>query len=119
MGFQGNLGDYLEAISDLLKENSTISLDSIKDTLSLPEEAISSAINFLCEKSLITRDGDKSISLTESGKEAIENITMLKDYILNFVDKDDNKDDSNSISDMLSMENFAKIKNFIDDNDKN
>ncbi len=118
MSFQGNYGEYLKAITDLLKENSTVSLSSIKDALQLPEEAISSAVDFLCEKSLIVKNGEKSISLTESGKEAIDNITMFRDYMMNFVDTDTSEKDNTSAVDMLNSENFAKIKNLIDRNNE-
>lgn len=108
MNIPENVSAEMEKIFKLLKDGSVLDIKEISEKLTVPTDNIVKVVKLLAEKDYVSENGNGKVSLTEVGKDAIGNLLLLKESLTGM------KNEESKVSDVINMENFAKIKNFID-----
>ena len=107
--------DYLEAILILQNKNGSVRSSDVADYMNVTRPSVSRAIGILKSGGFLVMNEDKTIALTDVGKEnarqVYERHCVLKDHLVSLgVDPEIAEQDACGIEHIISHESFEKIK---------
>lgn len=111
---------YLETILILSKRNPNVRSIDVANELSYKKPSVSVAMKNLRENGYITMDEERSIVLTETGRQIAETMlerhTLLSEWLERMgVSKETAVDDACRIEHVISAESFEAIKRLINE----
>ena len=117
MKIQESAEDYLEMILILSNQQPMVRSIDIANEMHFSKPSVSHAMKLLRENNCITVDGMGGIHLTEEGMAIAARIyerhTMLSSFLMELgVEEKTAKEDACRLEHDLSMESFAKLKEF-------
>ena len=109
--------DYLETVLILQKKNGFVRSSDVANYLNVTRPSVSRAIRLLKDGGFLVMNGDKSLALTEVGRDTAERVyerhCVLMDSLISLgVDPEIAELDACRIEHIISAESFEKIKRF-------
>lgn len=107
--------DYLETVLILQKKNGQVRSVDVADYMKVTRASVSRAIGILKDGGFLVMNEDKTLTLTDIGKETAERVyekhCVLKDRLVSLgVDPEIAEQDACGIEHIISRESFEKIK---------
>ncbi len=111
--------DYLETILVLERQKGAVHAVDVAKRLNVSRPSVSSAVRILKEGGFLTVEGDRTIRLTEVGREAAEAVyekhCLLRDSLIYIGVTPETADrDACRLEHEISRETFERLKEFAD-----
>ena len=120
MALTSAMGDYLEAVFMLQKQNGYVRCVDVAEQLGVKKPSVSRAVKELSKSGHLVKNADGTLSLTETGLQLAEQIYekhrfFTERLIAAGVDPIIAEQDACNIEHAISAESFQKLKKALDD----